>query len=160
MYIYWDMLQKETFPLTSMKELQTIDKEDDIWLCPQHCTYHMSSSPCPGSVVRGAEQYWPEGGRRELLQFSSPILFFWFIFLFCLEPPGLVPSDANRNSARFGGIGASRSQFWSLFQLQIMLNIFLKNALDSCDQACAGSGPVPGWVGGEMGWTRPDLAQA
>ena len=41
-----------------------------------------------------------------------------------------------------------------------MLNIFLENGLDSCDQACAGSGPVPDWVGAEMGLARPDLAQA
>ena len=41
-----------------------------------------------------------------------------------------------------------------------MLNIFLKNVLDSCDLACAGSGPVPDLVGSEMGLARPDLAQA
>ena len=41
-----------------------------------------------------------------------------------------------------------------------MLNIFQKNALDSWDRACAGSGPGPDWVGGEMGLARPDLAQA
>ena len=28
-----------------------------------------------------------------------------------------------------------------------MLKTFLKNALDSCDQACAGSRPVSDWVG-------------
>ena len=41
-----------------------------------------------------------------------------------------------------------------------MLNRFEKNALDSWDQAGAGCGPGPDWVGGEMGLARPDLAQA
>ena len=41
-----------------------------------------------------------------------------------------------------------------------MLNRFLENGLDSCDEACAWSGPGPDWVEGEMGLARPDLAQA
>ena len=49
-----------------------------------------------------------------------------------------------------------------LLQAEVPNNLiqFLENGMDSCDQACVGSVPVPDWVEGEMGLARPDLAQA